>query len=51
MQNQEKILKKIKQFALSHKKIRLVTLEGSRVNKRAKKDKYQDYDISFFSKN
>lgn len=47
---QEKILKKIKRFALAHKKIRLVTLEGSRANQRAKKDKYQDYDLCFFLK-
>ncbi|WP_354007165.1 aminoglycoside 6-adenylyltransferase [Campylobacter jejuni] len=33
-----------------YKQIRLITLEGSRVNKKAKKDKYQDYDISFFLK-
>ncbi|WP_348518528.1 aminoglycoside 6-adenylyltransferase [Campylobacter sp. CCS1377] len=50
MQNQEKILRKIKNFALSCEQIRLATLEGSRVNKKAKKDKYQDYDISFFIK-
>lgn len=50
MQNQEKILKKIKNFTLSYEPIRLATLEGSRVNKKVKKDKYQDYDISFFLK-
>ncbi|MCW1360274.1 aminoglycoside 6-adenylyltransferase [Campylobacter jejuni] len=37
MQNQEKILRKIKNFALSCEQIRLATLEGSRVNKKAKK--------------
>ncbi|EAK4418994.1 aminoglycoside nucleotidyltransferase ANT(6)-Ig [Campylobacter coli] len=48
MQNQDKFLKQFKKLALLDKNIRLVTLEGSRVNKKAKKDKYQDYDISFF---
>lgn len=43
-----KIIKAIKNFAIKHKKIIIATLEGSRVNPKAKKDKYQDYDISFF---
>lgn len=48
MQDQDEILKTLKNLALCDENIRLVTLEGSRVNKKAKKDKYQDYDISFF---
>ena len=42
------IIKYIKNFAKRNKEIILATLEGSRVNPHAKKDKYQDYDISFF---
>lgn len=41
-------LQQILAFATSHKDIALVTLEGSRANKNAKRDKFQDYDISFF---
>ncbi|BEJ61585.1 hypothetical protein B10172_16070 [Campylobacter jejuni] len=50
MQSKKRILEKIKNIAFIYKRIRLITLEGSRVNKKAKKDKYQDYDISFFLK-
>ncbi|EKG4106671.1 aminoglycoside 6-adenylyltransferase [Campylobacter jejuni] len=50
MQSEKRILEKIKNIAFIYKQIRLITLEGSRVNKKAKKDKYQDYDISFFLK-
>ncbi|EIX1405508.1 aminoglycoside 6-adenylyltransferase [Campylobacter coli] len=50
MQNQDKFLKQFKKLALLDKNIRLVTLEGSRVNKRAIQDRYQDYDVSFFIK-
>ncbi|XAK38013.1 aminoglycoside 6-adenylyltransferase [Campylobacter coli] len=50
MQNQDKFLKQFKKLALLDKNIRLVTLEGSRVNKRAIQDCYQDYDVSFFIK-
>lgn len=35
-------------FAREHEQIRLVTLEGSRTNKRITPDRYQDYDIAFF---
>ncbi|EAV9546753.1 adenylyltransferase, partial [Campylobacter coli] len=39
MQNQDKFLKQFKKLALLDKNIRLVTLEGSRVNKRAIQDR------------
>lgn len=42
------VLDSIKEFASLHKDIKLVTLEGSRANVNAKKDRFQDYDISFF---
>lgn len=50
MNQQAKIntIKAIKNFAIKHKAITIATLESSRVNPKAKKDKYQDYDISFF---
>lgn len=35
MQNQDKFLKQFKKLALLDKNIRLVTLEGSRVNKKS----------------
>lgn len=41
-------LTKILHFAQTHKDIEIVVLEGSRANKHAKKDRFQDYDISFF---
>ena len=44
-------LQQILAFATSHKDIALVTLEGSRANKNAKRDRFQDYDISFFMPN
>ena len=46
--NDEYILDSILAFASLHKDIQLVTLEGSRANVNAKKDRFQDYDISFF---
>ncbi|MDA3968633.1 aminoglycoside 6-adenylyltransferase [Helicobacter ibis] len=47
-QTQINTIKAIKNFTIKHKAITIATLEGSRVNPKAKKDKYQDYDISFF---
>ena len=42
------VIDSILAFASLHKDIQLVTLEGSRANVNAKKDRFQDYDISFF---
>ncbi len=42
------VIDSILHFASSHKEIQLVTLEGSRANTKSKKDRFQDYDISFF---
>ena len=42
------VIDSILAFASLHKDIQLVTLEGSRANINAKKDRFQDYDISFF---
>lgn len=35
-------------FAKNDDRIRLVTLEGSRTNKKIPPDPFQDYDISYF---
>ena len=42
------VIDSILAFASLRKDIQLVTLEGSRANVNAKKDRFQDYDISFF---
>ena len=42
------VIDSILAFASLHKDIQIVTLEGSRANVNAKKDRFQDYDISFF---
>ena len=42
------VIDSILAFASLHKDIQLVTLEGSRANVNAKKDRFQDYDVSFF---
>lgn len=44
------ILEKIISFAKKDSNIRLLSLEGSRANPLPLKDKYSDYDISFFCK-
>jgi aminoglycoside 6-adenylyltransferase len=41
-------MKLILDVAKNDERIRLVTLEGSRANKNVPRDKFQDYDISYF---
>ena len=48
MRNQKEILKLIINFANKQDSIHAVTLEGSRANPNIKKDRFCDYDISFF---
>lgn len=48
MRNKDEILKLILSFANKQGSIRAVTLEGSRANPNIKKDRFCDYDISFF---
>ncbi|RDU66988.1 aminoglycoside adenylyltransferase [Helicobacter didelphidarum] len=49
MRSEEEVFYMILEFANATKAVRLVTLEGSRVNSHIKKDRFQDYDISFFA--
>lgn len=42
------MMKLILDVAKNDKRIRLVTLEGSRANKNVPRDKFQDFDISYF---
>lgn len=48
MRLEQEMMDLILGFAEQDDRIRLVTLEGSRTNKNIKKDKFQDYDISYF---
>jgi aminoglycoside 6-adenylyltransferase len=47
MRSEQEMMDMILQFARSDEHVRIVTMEGSRMNKNAPKDKFQDYDISF----
>ena len=46
MRSEKEILDLILQFALEHEDVRVVIMNGSRVNPNAKKDPFQDYDIN-----
>ncbi|WP_184248806.1 aminoglycoside 6-adenylyltransferase [Gracilibacillus halotolerans] len=48
MRTEDEMMDMMMQFAENDKRVRLVTLEGSRTNKNVPKDLFQDYDISFF---
>jgi aminoglycoside 6-adenylyltransferase len=47
MRSEKEMMDLILGFAKSDERIRLVGMEGSRLNPHVPKDKYQDYDISF----
>ncbi|MDR3248223.1 MAG: aminoglycoside 6-adenylyltransferase, partial [Treponema sp.] len=47
MRSEQEMMNMILQFARNDERVRVVTMEGSRMNKNAPKDKFQDYDISF----
>lgn len=48
MRTEREVFSAILDFAKSQESIRIVTLEGSRANPHIKKDRFRDYDISFF---
>ena len=48
MRTEREVFSAILDFAKSQESIRIVTLEGSRANPYIKKDRFRDYDISFF---
>jgi aminoglycoside 6-adenylyltransferase len=51
MRSEEEILNLVHEFTCSNDDIRLVVMNGSRVNPNAKKDPFQDYDIACFVRN
>lgn len=48
MRSEDEMMKLILDIAMKDERIRLVTLEGSRTNKNVPRDRFQDYDISYF---
>lgn len=48
MRTENEILSLVSEFAYQQSNIKIITLEGSRTNKNIKKDKFQDYDFTFF---
>ncbi len=48
MRNESEMMRLILDLGNRDKRIRLVTLEGSRTNKNVPRDRFQDYDISYF---
>jgi aminoglycoside 6-adenylyltransferase len=51
MRSEEDMMDLILGFAKNDERIRLVAMEGSRLNRNAPRDRFQDYDISFFVTN
>jgi aminoglycoside 6-adenylyltransferase len=51
LRTEEEILNLILNLANSHDDIRLVVMNGSRVNPKAKRDLFQDYDIACYVRN
>jgi aminoglycoside 6-adenylyltransferase len=47
MRSEQEMMDTILNFANNDERVRVVTMEGSRMNKNAPKDTFQDYDISF----
>lgn len=48
MRGETEMMEMLLNFARGDKRIRLVTLEGSRTNRNISQDSFQDYDISYF---
>ncbi|KXZ22656.1 aminoglycoside adenylyltransferase [Bacillus nakamurai] len=48
MRSESEMMKIILDVAKKDERIRLVTLEGSRTNKHVPRDRFQDYDVSYF---
>jgi aminoglycoside 6-adenylyltransferase len=51
MRTEQEMMALILGFAGEDERVRVVTMEGSRLNKNAPKDRFQDYDISFLVSN
>ena len=51
MRTDKEILEQIMTFAQNDERVRAVTLDGSRVNPSATRDKYSDFDCVFYVKN
>jgi aminoglycoside 6-adenylyltransferase len=47
MRNEQEMMDTLLTFAKNDDCIRVVTMEGSRLNKNAPKDRFQDFDVSF----
>ncbi|MDR3167907.1 MAG: aminoglycoside 6-adenylyltransferase, partial [Treponema sp.] len=47
MRSEQEMMDLILSFAGKDERIRVVTMEGSRLNKNAPRDQFQDYDISY----
>ncbi|MBS6196624.1 MAG: aminoglycoside 6-adenylyltransferase [Clostridiales bacterium] len=50
MRTPEEMMNTILNFAKEHEDIRIVAMEGSRVNKNIPKDSFQDFDVTYFVK-
>jgi aminoglycoside 6-adenylyltransferase len=48
MRSEQEMMDTILNFANNDERVRVVTMEGSRMNKNAPRDTFQDYDMSFF---
>ncbi|WP_025679476.1 aminoglycoside 6-adenylyltransferase [Paenibacillus polymyxa] len=51
MRSEPEMMNMLVKFAMNDKRIRLVTMEGSRTNFNVPPDSFQDYDISYFVTN
>lgn len=50
MRNEKKMMELIMKFAENDDRVRIVTMEGSKLNKNAPVDKFQDFDITYIVK-
>ncbi|MDR2746479.1 MAG: aminoglycoside 6-adenylyltransferase [Treponema sp.] len=48
MRSEKEMMDLILGFAKNDERVRVVTMEGSRMNRNAPRDRFQDYDISFY---
>jgi aminoglycoside 6-adenylyltransferase len=51
MRSEQEMMDMILSFARDDERVRVVTMEGSRLNKNAPRDRFQDYDITFMVEN
>jgi aminoglycoside 6-adenylyltransferase len=50
MRSEQEMIELIITIAKNDGRIRVVTMEGSRLNKNAPKDRFQNFDVSFIAK-